>query len=643
MTRRLSPALRWVMMVVVLCVVASTTSGCAGLLVTAKPVSASKANRLVYASALTTRRPSPASQQYLRREALTQAFRTRPIETLRLIQEKAALERDPDASVALAELCYHEALRDHRLLPGQALGLYLASATHAYSYLFGPWETGRDRAYDPRFRLACDLYNGALAQVMGDLAARKVGLDEAVGGEGLSGPIDVLVSVQQLQWNPQNFGEFVVASRYQPRGMINHYRTGGLGVPLIAVRQGGELGTTHSGLDLLREVDFPVTAFLRVNQTPPTAGRVTTVLELVDPLRTETTSCAGRLVPLEADLTTPLAHFLDRYPELPLLGLVGFIETQRMEKDAGLYLVQPYTPGKIPVVMVHGLQSSPLTWLQMFNDLRGDPFLREHCQFWFFMYPTGNPIVYSASLLRQSLQDMRAKLDPAGKDAALDQMVLVGHSMGGLLSRTMIQNAGDTLWKTVSPTKSIEDIRASAEDRETLRKAFFFEPQPYVKRVVFIATPHRGSDLSENPLALWGSKLVKLPQNIVSASLSILTEIPTLAKGDGELRAPTSIESLSPNSPITKALLELPRAPGVPVHSIIGVVNEKKPKEEWSDRVVPYASAHLDDATSEQIVPEWHSCLNHPITILEVRRILYEHLRNCGINAPELTVHPLDP
>ncbi len=138
------------------------------------------------------------------------------------------------------------------------------------------------------------------------------------------------------------------------------------------------------------------------------------MLELYDPLNSADIEVAGRRVPLESDLSTPLAYLLNQ-PQLqkkldqPTLGLLDPDATGQLE---GLFMLEPYQPGKIPVLMVHGLWSSPITWMEMFNDLRAVPEINDHYQFWFYLYPTGQPFWYSAAQLRHDLAVMRQTLDP---------------------------------------------------------------------------------------------------------------------------------------------------------------------------------------------------------------------------------------
>jgi len=84
-------------------------------------------------------------------------------------------------------------------------------------------------------------------------------------------------------------------------------------------------------------------------------------------------------------------------------------------------MLHPYRPGRIPVVLIHGTASSPARWADLVNELQNDPKLRDRIDFWLFTYNTSNPILLSASDLRESLQRFVHELDPLGRDPVLRQ------------------------------------------------------------------------------------------------------------------------------------------------------------------------------------------------------------------------------
>jgi hypothetical protein len=246
-----------------------------------------------------------------------------------------------------------------------------------------------------------------------------------------------------------------------------------------------------------------------------------------------------------------------------------------------------------------------------------------HYQVWLFRYNTGNPIAYSGALLREGLLRTVQQLDPEGKDPALRQMVVIGHSQGGLLTKLTVVNSGTKFWDNVSKTP-LDELGLKAETRDLLRRSLFVEPVPYVRQVIFVATPHRGSPLSAIGLVGWMTRFITLPANIAGAATDMLA----LNKDRRLLRSldrmPTAIENMSPSNPFIQTLSSLPIADSVATHSIVAVQGDGPP-EEGSDGVVPYWSAHIEPVTSQLVVRSPHSVQGNPHAIEEIRRILLEH------------------
>ena len=293
-------------------------------------------------------------------------------------------------------------------------------------------------------------------------------------------------------------------------------------------------------------------------------------------------------------------------------------------ESTGLSLVRSYQRGRIPVVLIHGLWSNPCSWCQMIDALEADAALRERYQFWTFGYSTGDPLPYSAALLRRDLDEARRKFDPDRSDAAFDRMILVGHSMGGLLAKMMVVDTGTRLWRLISD-RPVEDLAGDQADRELFRSGLIFKPRPEVRRVVFIATPHRGSRVDRGGLGRLGSRLVRLPDPLRASYGRLLARNgPDFFTERFRKGLPTSIDELEWQSPILSRLDELGLAPAIKAHSIIADRHDP-PGPGGSDGLVPYESAHLDGTVSESLVSSGHLCQDHPAVIGEVRRILAEH------------------
>jgi pimeloyl-ACP methyl ester carboxylesterase len=293
-------------------------------------------------------------------------------------------------------------------------------------------------------------------------------------------------------------------------------------------------------------------------------------------------------------------------------------------EPTGLSLLRPYERGKVPVVFVHGLWSSPWSWSHMIEGLEADSALRARYQFWTFGYSTGDPLPYSAVLFRSNLDEVRRKFDPDRSDTAFDKMVIVGHSMGGLLTKMMVQETGARLWQIVSD-RPVDELAGEPADRELFRRALFYKPRTEVRRVVFIATPHRGSQVDQGPIGHLGSRLIRLPDPLrASYDRLIARNRPDFFTEWFRKGLPTSVDELEWRSTILMRLDQLGLAPTTKAHSIIAV-QHNPPKASGSDGMVPYESAHLDGVASELLVSSGHLCQDKPAVIHEVRRILGEH------------------
>ena len=280
---------------------------------------------------------------------------------------------------------------------------------------------------------------------------------------------------------------------------------------------------------------------------------------------------------------------------------------------------RPYERGKVPVVLIHGLWGSPRNWDRMIEDLEAVPALRTKFQFWTVGYASGDSIPYSAHLLRQSLRRARRVFDPEGTDAAFDRMVVVGHSLGGILAKMMVQSGGPQLWQTVC-ARPIDQVIAPTEERRLLQQAFFYKPVPEVRRVIFIATPHRGSPLASGRLRELGTRLCWRPNGFRQAYEVLLSNNePDMFAHGFRCQLPTSAGELAPGHPLLSRLCELGIDSSVRSHSIIADLRDP-PSPDGTDGIVPYSSSHLDGVASELLVHGLHICLDHPAVIGEVRQ-----------------------
>jgi len=559
------------------------------------------------------------SRLVLRRFDLEKTFKDNPAEALKVLHQKACSDERRDLLFALAELSYYQADRLHRSPkawePKLARDVYLSSAIYAYLYLLGPGKEPPPDNFDRRFQQACDIYNIALARGFGSLERTNAVVVLEEGTRHLPpGQVNIDLQDYEFAYEPSKVDMFLSADEFVVRGLSVRNRRAGMGAPLIMVNR--REGTQPAA-------NAPATAFLRISGDIKSwsAGSLRATLLLESGYGDVTVNVDGKTVPLQTDLTAPMAYALNQN-FLWNLGMAQFLSSQELIKS-GVYLSEPYDPKRVPVVLVHGTFSSPVWWAEMVNTLRADPELGRRCQFWYFIYNSGNPTAYSAIKLRESLTEKIKELDPEGKSDALKQMVVIGHSQGGLLTKLTATDTGNRVWESMeSQDPNIRKL--TKRQRAFLDKYVSYQHLPFVTRVVFISTPHRGSYLAGNFVRRIAYALVKLPGKLVREAADLSGVAHALGM-EGTVRAPTSLDSMSPKNKFLLALAEIPPAPGIKAHSIIAVQGNGD-YHQGKDGLVKYSSAHVDYAESEFIVRSFHSCQDKPQTIEEVRRILLEHL-----------------
>jgi pimeloyl-ACP methyl ester carboxylesterase len=392
--------------------------------------------------------------------------------------------------------------------------------------------------------------------------------------------------------------------RYHGAYVKDDVKKDGIGAPLVAVR--------HLTPEKASELFAPPAIYYGVTGFAEFEGS-RCILSIKDPLAAETVTVEGRGYPMAANFTAALAMGLAR--EKPQkLGFVRLLRPQEYASTFRVARMEPYNPNKTVVLVIHGLMDTPVTWVPLLNDLRSDKDIRRNYQFWFYSYPSGYPYPYSALILRQELDAIEKKF-PIRK-----KMVVIGHSMGGCISRTLITDTGNKLWLEAFG-KPPDQTEMPAESKHLLEEAIILKHRPEIGRVIFMSAPHRGSDLASNWIGRIGSMLVKTPSKLITIGQTI-REAATPDPAALQLkRFPNSVDTLAPNNRFVVAINKVPITPGIPYYTILGD-RGRGDSPNSSDGVVPYWSSHLDAARSEFIAPCNHSSPLNPQAIAEVHRIL---------------------
>lgn len=499
--------------------------------------------------------------------------------------------------------------------PKEKIGLLLDAADEARGRL----------KKNPTDTLAQSDYNFAVSRVLETIdAARMTPWDAPItfpSSRGKPWVVTLPPPDPRPEYHPSNF-RMQPADRHSFRGELVGERIlkQGLGAPLVATGRDIDF-TTFDQFAQGSSVYYGFTAVAKFQDNQ-------VLIAMYDPLDAETVEFEGHEFSLAADFQAPLALSLAEL-NLKKAEIAGMFNPKRFENSARLSRLQRYNPEKIPLLCIHGLGNSPATWFPVIDYLRGDEEIRKHYQIWFFSYPTGLPYPVTTAMLRHELEEF-SKRYPNHKD-----MVVIGHSMGGMISRLLISDSGMTLWDELYDLPP-EELPVSEGTRLLLERTLIFDAEDDIARVIYASASHRGSNEANSLVGRLGERMVGTPiaEDIINkeAIAAVRDDVRSdNSRAIKKNRLPNSIDILDPNSRFLQAVDRLESREGVPYHSLIGDRgkggNLDRTKPESNDGIVPYWSSHLDGAASERIIPSGHWSHLHPAGMAEIKRILLQHTR----------------
>lgn len=581
----------------------------------------------------------------------------------KVLSETIGLDKEQRLS-ALAELWLKEAISLDKKAVEQEhieaiLNAYLETARHAYAYLFFTERTPDMRALEDRQTQVRDYYNYAVQKtltILFEYYRRHLppdfdrhlspDFDFEQDTQIQSGPWTLTIRNEDLRLaeNRALPEDLIPASSLSFAGLHNQYRRDGLGAELVAATSVKVVSASDAEVPF-SETPFPaVTAVLSVPGTglDDVLSTREVVITSYDPYSRESVDLAGMTVPLAANFTSGYGLWLTRsgFAVQSLLTLIGKGDVLEVPR---VYLMQPYNPDRHIVIMLHGLASSPEAWINLANEVLGDETLRQNFQIWQIYYPTNAPIAFNQHEISRAIKKTLEHFDPGGKARASQDILLIGHSMGGILARLMVSSSGDRLWDAFLKAYPLEGRRLDRVKKE-LSPYLYFEPLPQVSRAVFIAAPHKGTPVAEIALVRWLSGFITVPLSVLGRFKEVaqLLVDPGSANPVSLTRSFTSIDNLSNRDPFIQLTATLPVSPGVRYHSIIGNYTPGLPLEDSSDGVVPYASSHLKGADSEKVIASGHSVQQTPDAIIEIRRIMRVHLEDSNRQAGDAQSAAMD-
>lgn len=520
----------------------------------------------------------------------------------------------------------------------EMLSAWLEAARYAYAYLLYEERGPEERAFEDRQTQARDWYNHAVQKVVQALFDRYAELKPLAYGDVIhvaGWSITLEATRQYSEHAADSLKELIPAASLAFSGLRSVYRRDGLGAELVAVLPETETQTAPDATMQTKaqpwsEMPSPVMTVLLHFSGEDLESVLRTKhakISAHDPYVDHAVSMHGHRVPLAANFTVGYGLWLARsgFANQSLRNLFG---RDRGIRQPHVYLLQPYTPNKRVIVMLHGLASSPEAWVNLANEILGDEQLREEFQIWLVYYPTNLPIALNHVTIRDALQKTQDHFDPQRQAQASDGVVLVGHSMGGILSRLLVSTADEQFVRAVIPDDEVEDPESLAKLRQRFSSLLRFDPYPGVERAIFIATPHRGSPVATQRLGRWVAQMIRLPISVMQRFSDMLEDVNAEDENGSrrQWRIPNSIENLDAKEPFLRAAAELPIAPHVRYHSIVARQSEEGALLDSDDGLVPYDSAHLRDAESEKVIVSGHSVQQTAPAIIEIRRILHQDI-----------------
>ncbi|MBK1828314.1 esterase/lipase family protein [Haloferula rosea] len=586
-----------------------TLAACSGpnVKILDRPVSETKTARALTSSTALEQE----TRRTLRQEDLLQLYKKDSHAAISEMARRFKTEPSPERRLALAEMSSDSADILTRQQPLDALGRYLDAAWLTRDGALAASRQGIETTERTMYayvsarvaRLIRDQpkASGRSRRVSGSFHPWELKLDEGTG-----------------KVDPRDYDLVVPASWLKTDGIKwKSITQEGVGAAMVGHRAATPERKEADPLIPAAGRGFPLNA--RIDFQGKTARLV--IQDLMD----RSTTSSG--VPLAANFSAAVSF--SYYADVRRMNrLEALLNPNEYQDTKGMFSLRPYDPDRIPLILVHGLLSSAEAWYPFINLLLADPAVREHYQIVLFNYPTGVPISQSAAELRSALTDYQRRNDPNRSNPKMRDMVILGHSMGGIISNAQIRSSGDRVYDAYF-TKDLNQLDLSKEQENDIKTYGYFKANPDIDRAILLAAPLRGSAFASNRIGQFGASLIRLPFNVVDAvfgQIEVVDALTDVAQQASQ-RPRNSVTSLRPDNPLLGAFLSCPVRPGVQIHSIVAQKDPDTPIEEGTDGFVPYTSSHLDEAVSEVVVKgaDHRGMVNRDETVQEVWRILRLH------------------
>ena len=511
--------------------------------------------------------------------------------------------------------------QDEQKLNAQLLNDFIQTAKYSYAYLFFSGRKISDRALEDRQTQVKDYYNFAVQNVIEQLYRANKGktLTDFPVREGRWNIY--IKNPEQLSENTETVKELIPDTVLSFKGLKNQYSADGLGARMVLSTEGSAKEKDqpwrlmpYSSVTAM--ISFPGKSLNQILSADDV------VVSTYDPSFVQSVKIGKTVVPLSANFSGAYGLWLAN-SDFASNSLSTIFGHGNIIDKPTVYLMRPYRKDLRTIILIHGLASSPEAWVNTANEIMGDKLLRDNYQIWQVYYPTNIPLLINRQEIAQAINRTIDHFDPSRTNPASKDITLIGHSMGGILTRLLVSDSGNTIIDALEqkyPQASEKINQMDPKFKSILR----FKPLQGVSTAIFLAAPHQGTPYADASWARYLASFVKLPLSIVNK----LGEMTLMIFGQDLPREinMTGVDNLSAKDPTIRVLAKLPISRNVTYYSIIGRENPEGPLEESSDGIVPYWSSHLDGAASEKVIVSGHSVQETPEVIIELRKILRNQL-----------------
>ena len=537
-------------------------------------------------------------------------------------QAAMAAMRDPSLGVTLAGYALSAGVDAERAKVATCVDLYFETVAFSWNFL-----KSRGASARPEYETAWQLYHNGLARLM----RRRSTVWQARPGEGSAR--------RHSDWcadDPDRVsGVCLEGGGFHADRSRQRHGSPQAAVPLCqaGTRRAAGRDSRSAATGAILQRRHAVWRCGRSASEPGRAGRDGALrygaesshgpLEFYDPLHVSCVTVGQQQIAMATNTSAALEYMLKDDRCSIWDGLMQSSTTEAGQEK--LFLLEPRQPGKYPLVLVHGFFSSPAVFADVANEIMAQPNLRNCYQLLAYRYPTERPFVASAAVLRRELSAFVKTYDSEEQDPSMYNMAMIGHSMGGLIAKLTVTRSDDRLWNAIA-NRPLNEINVSDAGRQRLAEWFYFEPLPFVRRVVFLGAPHDGAMMASRAIGRISSHCVvystadRLEHNL------LVKDNPGVFSPEFESRIPTSIDMLERSSCLLQSIQGLCPGPNVQFHNIIGTTC-LSPLEGCGDGIVSVKSAQHPFVSTEKRVHTTHRGLHQDDESLqEIMCILQRHI-----------------